>query len=106
MEERGLGAAMGHFRHLSLSGLPWYGYYPIRLGLSAIPDVTLFGMEHRLGSARAKGLKKRNSAAILLKILGTPHCPKSQGKPVAGRRYRRYTRLSLYPLVAQAKHRK
>ena len=73
---------------LSLSGLPWYGVDSIWMRLCTIPDTTLFGIEHRLRSARARRLKKTNSAAILLKILGTPHWRISQGKPVAGRRSR------------------
>ena len=74
---------------LSLSGLPWYGFDLISMRLYTIPDMMVFGIEHRPRSAQAKGSKKKNRAGVLLKILGTPHCRKSQAKSVAGRRSRR-----------------
>jgi hypothetical protein len=75
-----LGRIKDMLHPLSFSDLPGYGFDPIWMGPCTIPDRTLFSIEHRLRSARGKGLKKTCSAAILLEILDTPHCRISHGK--------------------------
>jgi len=47
----------------------------------------VIGKGHRLGPARAKGLKKINSTHVALKRPDTSHCPKSQGKSFFGWRH-------------------
>jgi len=54
----------------------------------------VIGKDHRLESARAKGLKQTNSADFALKILHTPYLRIRQGKPVWGWRSRWFGRLA------------